>query len=182
MPMTKSLALCLCLLSVGCASRIDRVVARASNALAYDASYNATEGGDPKTLAFLEQRAAWFEVELAYVPADSEALGGSTGKAYLSKEAKRVFISQVLGTNGRLEVLAHELAHVLAPRFESMSHHEVFAEAVALQVCERLGVDTSDAVSGYLRSHKANLHIVRTHKLEIAFAVDLLTRGYKESR
>src|SRR5687768_6429510 len=108
-----------CLLLSSCASRIDRVIAKASNALAYDATYHATEGGDPKTLAFLEQRAAWFEVDLAYVPEDSEMLGGATGKAYLSAEAKRIFVAQGLPVNGRLEVLAHELGHVFAPRFSN---------------------------------------------------------------
>jgi hypothetical protein len=162
-----------------CASRADAVVARASSGLGWDAHYHPTEGGDPKTLQFLQTRAEWFGISVEYRPDGHEDLRGAVGLSYEDGMQKYVLVNGDLSVNGRIEVLAHELGHMFQPPLASRMEHEVFAELVSVEVCKRFGVDSSKASARYLQADKSALSVGRTHRLEIAFVVDILTRGYR---
>ncbi len=174
----KIMTLLLCLSLSACASRSDRVVARASQGLGYDGAYHPTEGGDPRMLQFLQRRGEWFSVSIEYRPEGHEDLRGATGLSYQDETGRHVFVSADLSVNGRLEVLAHELGHMFQPPLATRMEGEVFAELVSVEVCKRLGVDTTIAAARYLQIDKSALRIGKTHKYEIAFVVDLLTRRY----
>lgn len=172
------LLLLLCLGVAACASRTERVITLASQGLAYDAYYHPTPGGNMATLTFLERRAAWLGVQVGYRPDGHEDLRGATGLSYRQGHEKHVVVSNTLSINGRIEVLAHEIAHLFQPESESRTASDVFAELVSIAVCQKLGVDSSRAAAGYLRGYKPYLHVGRVYAPEIAFITDLLTRGY----
>lgn len=176
--MIRVLALLLCLAVAACASRTERVIASASQGLAYDAIYHATPGGNPKALTFLERRAAWLGVQVSWRPEGHEDLRGATGLSYRNGYEKHVIVSNTLSINGRIEVLAHELAHLWQPESDSRAANDVFAELVSINVCQKLGVDSSKAASRYLSGYKPALYVGRLYAPEIAFITDLLTRGY----
>ena len=167
-------------LMVGCASRIDRVVSIASRGLAFDAHYVPTEGGNPQTLKFLQNRAEWFGINVEYRPVGHEDLMGATGVSFRQGTQRHVLISSDLSINGKLEVLAHEVGHSFQPPMASRMEHEVFAELVSVEVCRRLGVDTTNAAARYLRADKSALWVARVYRAEIEFVADVLTRGFAQ--
>lgn len=171
--------LCLCLVVSACASRTDRVITDASKRLAYDAVYLPTEGGDPRALKFLEQRADWFGIAVEYRPADHEDLRGATGVSWIDGAQKHVLVDASLPINGKIEVLAHELGHLFQPYSESRSAHDVFAELVSVAVCEKLGVPSAKSSARYLTAHKSAFYVAKVYGPEIKFVADMLTRGYR---
>lgn len=172
------LLLCCGVTAMACASRLDRVVSRAAAGLAYDARYEPTPGGDSATLMFLEQRARWLGVTVTFVPKGHQDLGGAMGLSYMRGPEKHVVVDNTLSVNGRLEVLAHELAHLFQPPLEVRSEGQVFAELVSVEVCRRLGVDTSAAAVLYLQNFKSALRVAQVYRAEIAYVSDMLTDGY----
>ena len=179
-----SLSIGLCWIACGlwlsaCASRMDRVIARASGGLAYDAAYIPTAGGNLNTLAFLEKRAAWLGVTVTYRPEGHEDLRGATGLSYQQGHEKHVIVADTLSVNGRIEVLAHELGHIFTPAFGNRMDADVFAELVSVEVCERLGVNSSRAAALYLVGQKGSLPVGKMYRAEIRFVADLLTRGFR---
>ena len=167
----------LLLLSVSaCASS---VVTLAQRGLAYDAVYHPTPGGDPRTLRFLEQRADFLGVAVDYRPAGHEDLRGAMGLSFRIERQRHVIVNGDLSVNGRIEVLAHEIAHAFQPPLAHRAEHEVFAELVSVEVCRRFGVDTRQVAARYLRANKSALGVARVYRREIAFVVDMLTRGYR---
>ena len=167
------------LLSLGCASRLDRVVARAGGGLAYDATYLPTPGGNPNTLKFLEQRAEWLGVTVGYRPEGHEDLRGATGLSYRNGHERHVIVAETLSINGRIEVLAHELGHMYQPNFGNRMDADAFAELVAVEICRRLGVNSSAASIKYLRGQKMSLSVGKVYRAEIRFVADLLTKGFE---
>ena len=176
--MIRLLLIC-CLLLSACASRSERVIALANRGLAYDGHYHPTVGGDPKTLQFLQSRAEWFGIAVAYRPTGHDDLRGAVGISFAIDHQKFVFVNGDLSVNGRLEVLAHEVGHSFQPPMASRMEQEVFAELVSVEACRRLGVDTSKASARYLQADKSALWVARTYRAEIVFVADLLTRGFK---
>ena len=176
--MAMKILIACCLLVSACASRSDRVVTLAEQGLGWDATYHPSMGGDIRVLKFLEQRAAWLGVSVEYRPEGHEDLRGATGLSWSNGLQKHVLVNGDLPINGRLEVLAHEIGHTYQPPLANRMEHEVFAELVSVEVCKRLGLDTARVAARYLQANKSALALARTHRKEIAFVADLLTRGY----
>jgi hypothetical protein len=90
-----------------------------------------------------------------------------------------VTIDSRLHWTARLEVLSHEAAHRLEPPVWSpnSSESEVFAESVSYLVCRKLGHDTLEISANYLAVHKGGLHVLKDYRLEINYAVAILTAG-----
>lgn len=98
------------------------------------------------------------------------------------KEPRAVNVSQDLHKTARLEILAHEAGHRLQPpTVEATSEAEVFAEAVSFLVCRAAGHDTLEKASIYLAVHKGGLHVLKDYRMEIDYAVLVLSGGMPQS-
>lgn len=156
----------------GCASRSEKVMALASKGFSYDAVYQPSVGGNPNALRFLEQRAAWLDVTIAYLPKAEIASAGRT-------QGRHIFVDADLSVAGRLEVLAHELGHVFSPQFSTPAEGDVFAELVSVEICKRLGHDTTKVAAGYLTVYKMAFDVGKRYQPEIQMVAELLTKGYR---
>lgn len=116
-------------------------------------------------------------VEVRYIDIDDPDLAGWT---MLNPSAPRaVQIDKALKGTARLEVLAHEAAHRLQPPVfaPTSSESEVFAEAVSFLVCRVYGHDDLETAATYLAIHKGGLHVLTDYRLEIDYAVTVLSGG-----
>jgi hypothetical protein len=116
-------------------------------------------------------------VQVNFIKMDDPDLAGWT---MLQGTAPRaVNIDQGLHWTARLEVLSHEAAHRLQPPVfpPSSSESEVFAEAVSFLVCRAYGHDSLEISANYLAVHKGGLHVLHDYRMEIDYAVAILTAG-----
>ena len=100
---------------------------------------------------------------------------GAVGTSQFGSRA--IVISEKLTWNERLEVLAHELGHILMPRSLTASQGEVFAEGVSYLVSHRMGHHSLDVHARYLAQHKPSLHVLTDYAMEIRWAAGVLTPG-----
>lgn len=96
-----------------------------------------------------------------------------------TKQPRAVVVDSKLHATARLEVLAHEAGHRLQPPVwdSNTSESEVFAQAVSYLVCLSYGHDTLDSSAAYLAVHKGGLHVLTDYKLDIEYAVMVLSGG-----
>ncbi len=116
-------------------------------------------------------------VAVDFTEMDDASLAGWT---QLQPSAPRaVHVDNQLHWTARLEVLAHEAGHRLQPPVfaPTSSESEVFAEAVEFLVCRAYGHDTLEISANYLAVHKGGLHVLHDYRMEIDYAVAVLTAG-----
>ena len=181
--MTKLTLVLALVMSVGCSARaynvVDQTLHQASRGLATDTRYVETPGGSQEALDVLQARAEWLGVDVQYLPGEDAGMMGATGLSWHDAEGRHARVTSTLSINGRLEVLAHELAHLFQPPALSKAEAEVFAEVVSLLVCRAYGVDTSAATAKYLQAHKSHFDIPYVYRREVNYAVHLLTANIR---
>jgi hypothetical protein len=109
-------------------------------------------------------------------------MAGVSGYTDMSPRAPlSIHIDSALRWTARLEVLAHEAGHRLAPPALQgpSSESEVFAQAISFLVCKDLGHDTLESSASYLSVHKGGLGILTNDQKEIEYAVTVLVSGLK---
>jgi hypothetical protein len=109
-------------------------------------------------------------------------MAGVSGYTDMSPRAPlSIHIDAALRWTARLEVLAHEAGHRLAPPALQgpTSESEVFAQAVSFLVCGDLGHDTLQSSASYLAVHKGGLSVLTNDRKEIEYAVTVLVGGLK---
>lgn len=116
-------------------------------------------------------------VEVNYISLENTGLAGFT--AFGPKAPRAVNIDEKMHWTARLEVLAHEAGHRLAPPPIQIpgSESEVFAEAVSFLVCRAFGHDNLNTSATYLSIYKDGLHVLHDNRMEIEYAVTVLTGG-----
>lgn len=84
-------------------------------------------------------------------------------------EGNRIVLDADLSSCGRVEVMAHELAHLLGPRFTGQrAASEVFADAVSYLVArEVLPTDPLPRYARYLAGYKHGLTVLDLYRREI---------------
>jgi hypothetical protein len=93
-----------------------------------------------------------------------------------------VLLDEDLPPNARLHTLVHEVAHILSPArvFNEMQASEIFAEIVAVQVCDQLGLDTWHQTAAYLRhftTPEMQTLTATRYRTDIDHAVETLTKA-----
>lgn len=113
--------------------------------------------------------------EVNYITMEDEGVSGWT--ALNPHSARAINIDEHLKWTARLEVMGHEAGHRLQPPsiHPTSSESEVFAEAVSFLVCRAYGHDSMDAVAHYLAIHKGGLHVLQDYRMEIDYAVMVLS-------
>lgn len=172
-----------CLAVTGCASRYDRLtrdIERAASLTGYEPS----AGDSHKAwLSHLEVIAGLLGVTVEYVPdlkATQDVLGRSRqGIAPLEGTGpvliRKVWIDSTQPVNGRVETLAHELAHFLTPVVLTEPEREVFAEAVMVEFTQRIGLASTRQISiRYLSTVRHLAYLRRIYRREIEWAAAVL--------
>jgi hypothetical protein len=166
------LALSLALsISCSCASYSEQVLQQAAKITFYEASYNGTKGDSHVAqLMALENRALQLGIKLEYIP--PEAMQGNAGQTF--PPHRWVQISSALTPNERLEILAHEMAHVFGPPTLTPAEKEVFADLVAVEYCHSVGLDIRRASASYLPMYKSGFGVYEHSKAEIEYVIGVL--------
>jgi hypothetical protein len=141
---------CLLLLSLGCASRIDTVVSNASRVPYWESTYVPTDGTRMTgALADLEARLSKGSVSI-------ERVAGLPPLGACFPVERRILLRAELSPDGQFEVLAHEAGHLLqSPAIEDNSTSEMFAELVGVEIQSYYHSQTGEkTASGYLSVHK----------------------------
>lgn len=171
--MIKALILTLLLLfpTASCATYSEQVLERAAKLSYYTAEYNGTKGDSHKAyLVELEARALEYGITLQYVP--EADLQGNVGMTI--PEHRWIQIVESLPPNSKLEILAHEMAHVFQPRTLSGPEREVFADLIAVEYCRSVGLDIRSASAGYLPIYKSGFHVLDDWKIEFDMVLEVL--------
>ncbi len=108
-----------------------------------------------------------FATELGFLVAYERRPAG----AVLDRPVHRIRISRSLSTDGRLHVLAHELAHVLEPDVLTASNDQpavdVYAEAVAYLVGRELGMAPDFSIAYLRRLPSSSWRVLVEHQIAI---------------
>lgn len=147
-------------------------------------------------LARLEAAAREYPAWLAdYVPPTTADLGESERRLYASaarlgieviveakptdfiglftRKTRRISLDPHLKLDARVQVLAHELGHALAPPGLSGPEGQVFADAVSFLVV-RHQRDDLETYAAYLARFRTSLPVLRLYAEEIRYAADVL--------
>jgi hypothetical protein len=138
------------------------------------AQYVATtrEGCEPG-LEVLAARAAALKLPITLAEMDRNTVG----RFY--HEERRIEINALLGSCSRLEVLAHELGHALAPpQLAGSQDGQVFADGVSYLAVQQLGGYSPRAVyATYLAGRKFSVPTLLIYERDIERAADWLVHG-----
>jgi hypothetical protein len=172
--MTRVALIVLSLVASSCASSLTGLY-RSTLATPWEqAQYVApARDGCEQGLATLEARAAAMKL-----PVDVADLGPNTMGTFWHDEW-RIEVNVRLRSCGRLEVLAHELGHALAPPILSGSAAgQVYADAVSyLAVRQLAGYDPRDVYARYLASRKIAAPTLLLYEQDIERAAEWLVHG-----
>lgn len=153
--------------TASCAGSLGRLQHDMERASAYQAAYTQPPSGTPacdRALAQLEAVAQARDVTVVYQPMN----GGMAGHGM-------AYVDSRLNSCGRVEFLAHELAHLLQPANLTPAEAQVFADAVSYRyVREVAGYDPRDRYATYLGQFKNASHIFNRYRAEIAATVAVL--------
>lgn len=93
-------------------------------------------------------------------------------------DLRTIVIEQTLTSCGRLETLAHELAHLNQPRGLTAPEAQVYADGVSYLVVRALGgYDPRDRYAAYLAYYKPSMRVFDVLRAEIESVTALLVRG-----
>lgn len=160
--------LLLAVLSGGCASTSDRIVAEALRTPLHEAFSVPSNGATmAPALARLEARLKAIGVTVTYADLSPDSLAGRT-------RGDRIEIEQTLAINGRLETLAHEAGHLFQSPTFSNAEGQAFAELVGAEVCARLGWNMDISSGRYLGAYKHGLAGALASKVDMERAVRVL--------
>ena len=144
------------LLLAGCASTL--ATSRTATALVtlqmhvragvYPGDWTIVGDSHAAYLVTLQQWAAGQGIVVAAAPISNKRLLGHV--SHSAYAGWIVLINETLTPNHRLHTLLHELGHVYGPQDLGMDAGEVFAELVAAQVCERVGLNVWPQTTAYL--------------------------------
>lgn len=174
--MRRTLRLTICLaafLSTACAHPLSSLRAGMEKQNAYASQYvppTADTAACRAGVAQLEAVAAKYEITVAYqnIP---EQLGYARGPE------KIVAVHVGLTSCGRLETLAHELAHMAQPAGLTQNGAQVFADSVSYLVVRELGgYDPKDRYLAYMGVLKEASRVAELYRAEIELVVKALTR------
>lgn len=145
-------------------------------------------------LARLEAAAREHPAWLAdYIPPTTAELGESERRLYASaarlgievvveatdstglftRKTRRIRLDPQLKLDARVQVLAHELGHALAPPDLSEPEEQVFADAVSFLVV-RHQRDDLETYAAYLARFRTSLHVIHLYAEEIRYAAEVL--------
>lgn len=153
--------------TASCAGSLGRLQRDMERASAYKSVYTQPPAGTPacdRALQQLEAVAKARTIVVIYQPMD----GGMAGHGIAAVDAR-------LNACGRVEFLAHELAHLLQPANLATAEAQVFADAVSYRyVREMAGYDPRDRYAVYLGQFKNASHIFARYRVEIDATVAIL--------
>jgi len=155
------------LLGLGCAHTLEQAILEVPYA---DSGYAADDLMSARLRSFQATMEHVLHVTIEYQGQEHMGAAGFTNVA-----ERYIIITQELSPQAKIEVLAHEGAHMLEPWGLSRAESEVFADAVSYEVCKRLGFDTRETVARYLAGYKQATYILRAYKMEIAWAATVLS-------
>lgn len=90
---------------------------------------------------------------------------------YVQVPAPHIYLEASLSANGRVAVLAHELAHALTPDLRPPDD-DVVAQAVSYVVCGELGLDTEENTLSYYFYTTRGLRSTQTALMRHAATID----------
>ena len=155
-----------CVLSLCSTDPLDRLERQVSSLTFWQQSYDAPDGKDREQDLLKLQRLV--EIVLGVQVQQAGAPPGTAGVS--SREHRIIALDGTLSPNAKLQVLAHEAAHILQPGDMTKQEAEVFADAVSLLVTG----DDAHVYSQYLAGSKSGLHALRTYRREIKWATTVL--------
>jgi hypothetical protein len=166
----------LILASLGCAPYGEHpVVVRAREIPVYLSGYKpTTTGNHAAAVQRLEDRVQWLGVTLEVLPEEAVTEHQTYGMAGVIDGKRTIWLPLSLAADARLEILAHEAAHLFAPPTLDQAQGEVFAEVVAYEVSKALGYDHLEAAAHYCASWKPGLVIVGVMQADIEAVTKLL--------
>lgn len=168
--MTRSLIVAAIILASACAHPLSSLRSEMEQGNAFKASYARPTFSTPacdRGVAQLEAVAKAQKITVVY-----EAPPGVIGMA--DRQHGVIYIESNVIACGRLEVLAHELAHLMQPPslWGHLPDAQVFADGVSYLVVRRLaGYDPRDRYAAYLASFKTSGPVLDLYRHEIDVVV-----------